>query len=510
MVFTAERVPRAILHLILGTAGIADAQGVFLPATDIRLREDISLLADSGCLRLAVDEWPLPRDEVAGAIAAGHCDGLPDAALQAALARVVRRTAARADAGNWRIRATSFTAGQPALLREYDTLGREHGELNLSGGASTGRYDVTLSVTGAADPADGQHVRLDGSDASLRLGNWLLGLNQIDRWWGPGFAGSLILSNNARPMPAISLDRIRSPPPVLPWLRWLGPWRFSWFFALGEQHRPDVDQPLFMGMRLSFKPSPWLELGLSRSAQFCGKGRRCTPLTFGRMLVGEDNVQENGVNGLNNPSDEPGNQMSGFDLRLTSPWKALPAVLYGQAIGEDNSQLSLPIRYLIQLGAQTWWTLGGTTLRGYVEFTDTATNVYGFWHFRDPSPGFRTDYAYRNHIFFAGYTYRGRTIGHTTDSDSKTTTTGLSLTASDGARWAVQWLESMLDRRGIPDIYDPVTFGPSHYHSLQLSWDGKVLDQDISVQIGHQRQAPSSAGSANGLFGFLQWRKALD
>ena len=31
-----------------------------------------------------------------------------------------------------------------------------------------------------------------------------LRLSVTDRWWGPGWDGSLILSNNARPIPAIT------------------------------------------------------------------------------------------------------------------------------------------------------------------------------------------------------------------------------------------------------------------------------------------------------------------
>jgi len=489
-------------------ASAAGAQGVFLPAPDIGLREDIALLADRGCVDLPVDEWPLARDDVARAVAASHCLQTQDAVLQASLARVAMRTAGAADGGQWRVRQVSALAGQPALLRQFDTAGRENGELNVAGGAATDRYGFTLSLTAVADPADGQHLRLDGSDASLRWGNWLLSLNQIDRWWGPGTVGSLILSNNARPMPAVSLDRIRSLAPGLPLLHWLGPWRFSWFFGLGERHRPDVDQPLFMGMRLSFKPSRMVEVGLSRSAQFCGAGRQCDAATFARMLIGQDNLY---YRGLHHPADEPGNQMSGFDLRLVSPWESVPVALFAQAIGEDNSQFSIPLRYLFQDGAQGWWSMPhGAVLRGYVEHADTSTDIYQLWEPEDPEPGFRTDFAYRNHIFFAGYRYRDRNIGYTTDSDSDTTAVGLSLTSRDGTRWSAQWLGGRLDRRGAPDVYDPVTFGPSHYRSVQLGWNGRVFGQDVGVQLGHERQTPASAGNANGLFGFLRWSKRLD
>jgi hypothetical protein len=472
----------AIACLLLTFSGVVVAQSPFVSASDVRLREDISLLADSGAIRLLVNEWPLARADVVQAIAGIHADELPSTALRNALLRV-RKKIEIANPEDWKNRSISLTAGQPALLRGFDTLGRAKGELTSSGGASTDRYALNLSVTAVLDPADGQHVRFDGSDVSLRVGNWLLSLNQIDRWWGPGIAGSLILSSNARPMPALSLDRVRSQPFDLPVLRRLGPWRFSWFFGLGEPHRPDVDQPLFMGMRVSFRPARWFEFAVSRSAQFCGRGRECRVGTFAKMLIGRDNA---GLRGLDlNPAKEPGNQMSGYDLRLASPWKRLPVAIYGQAIGEDNSDISLPIRFLTQIGAQTWWVLDdGFVLRAFLD--------------------------YRHHIFFAGYRYRGRTIGHTTDSDSLSNAIGLSLTERSGARWGLLWIEAMLDRKGVPDIYNPITFGPSHYHSLRLSWDGTLGGQQIGVQIGRERQTPSSAGSGNGMFGFIQWRRAFD
>ena len=55
-------------------------------------------------------------------------------------------------------------------------------------------------------------VALDGSYIAARLGNWSASLGQQERWWGPGWDGSLILSTNARPIPAVSFDR-RVPEP---------------------------------------------------------------------------------------------------------------------------------------------------------------------------------------------------------------------------------------------------------------------------------------------------------
>jgi Capsule assembly protein Wzi len=478
---------------------VAAAQSFFLPASDSRLRDDLSLLVDEGVLNLPVNEWPLARADVAESVARVDALDLHDAALRAAVARVVAATATPADAADWRIREVSVTAGEPGLLRDDATLGRENLELRSTGGMSNDRYGITLAATGVVDPSDGQHIRFDGSDVTVRWGNWLFSANQMDRWWGPGRDGSLILSTNARPMPALSLDRYRSLPVDFPVLRWLGPWRFSGFLGLGENERPDVDRPVFMGMRLSFKPAPIFEFGMSRTAQFCGKGRPCGLKTFGRVLIGQDNA---GIRGLNDPANEPGNQMAGFDLRIVSPFKALPLALYAQEIGEDNSSTGIPERYLGLFGAESWFMLdSGSVLRAHIEYANNSCKWY--------NPSLEPNCAYRQSIFFAGYRYRGRNIGHTADGDSETTSISLALTQPQGDKWSVLVRRGRLDAHGVPDPYNPVSQGRSDFDSVQFAWEGQVRGQGLAMQLGYERQKPASAGDAKGVFGFIQWRKPL-
>jgi hypothetical protein len=482
-------------------SGTAAAQGFFLPANDLRLREDLTLLADQGVINLPVNEWPLTRRDVAEAITQLKPEILEDEALRVTLARVQRASAEPDQADVWKIRELRATAGQPGLLRDYATAGRENGELTSIGGVSNDRYSITFAATGVVDASDGQDIRFDGSDIGIRWGNWLISANQIDRWWGPGREGSLILSSNARPMPAISLDRLRSLPIDLPVLRLLGPWRFTTFFAFGEDDRADIDEPLFMGMRLSFKPSSWFEFAMSRSAQFCGNGRECTVGTFGRMLIGQDNRGRRGAS--NDPAKEPGNQMAGFELRLVSPFKPLPIALYAQEIGEDNSSTGIPERYLGLFGSEMWFMLGtGSVLRAHVEYANTKAKWY---QTRD-----NWNIAYRQSIFFEGYSYRGRNIGHASDADAETASVGLSLTGRDGHRWSVLYRQGTLERDAVPDAYNPLTAGRSTYRATQLGWDGAIgSGHRLGVQLGYEKQAPASAGDAKGLFGFLQWRKAL-
>jgi hypothetical protein len=407
------------------------------------------------------------------------------------------------DADDWLIREVSATAGEPGLLRGYDTLGRDNGELRSVGGTRNDRWGMTIAATGVISPDDGKRLRLDGTDLTVRWGNWLFGANKMDRWWGPGRDGSLILSTNARPMAGVSLDRVRSVRPSVPILSWIGPWRFSGFLGSMESHRPDVNHPLFMAMRFSFQPAPILEFGLSRSAQFCGQNAaktrpNCDLSTFGRVLIGQDNA---GIRGLN-PADEPGNQMAGFDARLVSPFKALPVALYAQMIGEDNSSSGIPERYLGLFGAETWVLReSGATWRGRLEYASTSCK----WD----RPKLEPNCGYRQGIFQSGYRYHTRNIGHTTDSDSESVSLSLGLTTELGTRWVARVVQAKLDRNGGADNYNPLTQGPAKFDSGELTWAGRLFNQDLSARVGYERRVPVSGASHAGAFGFIQWRKGL-
>lgn len=492
--------PICIAAAAMLSTQLAQAQGYFLPATDSRLRDDVVLIADEGIIRLPTNAWPIPTADLAKAVARLKPEDIQEPALRAALMRVQARVAPRDDAGDWRIHEIRATAGEPGLLRTDATLGRESFELRSEGGAQTDRYNINIVAAAVADPSDDKTFRLDGSDFTVRWGNWLFSANQLDRWWGPGRDGSLILSTNARPMPGVSLDRMRSDPFDFPVLRWLGPWRFTGFLAVMEGDRADYDHPLFMGMRVSFRPLSILEFGLSRTAQFCGEGRTCDYKTIGNMLIGQDNA---GIRGLNGQVEEPGNQMAGADFKLVSPFESLPIALDAQFIGEDSSSSLIPERYLGQLGAEGWFLLNsGSVFRARLEYANTKCK----W---SSSSDEFANCAYAHTVFFGGYRYHSRTIGHTTDTDSETISGTFSLTQGDGQRWRATLRHGRLDRFGPADPYDPVTQGPSDFDSAELIWEGVLWNQNLGLQLGYQNQSGSATDDHSGVFGFIQWRKVL-
>jgi hypothetical protein len=144
----------------------------------------------------------------------------------------------------------------------------------------------------------------------------------------------------------------------------------------------------------------------------------------------------------------------------------------------------------------------GSVLRAHVEYANTKVKWY--------DSEIEWDWSYWQAIFTEGYRYRGRNLGHTTDGDAETTSIGLSLTSGEGSRWAALVRRGRLDICCTPYMNSRVSSGPSDYISGELSWEGRIRGHELGLQLGYEEQSPSSAGDANGIFGFLQWRKSFD
>lgn len=119
------------------------------------------------------------------------------------------------------------------------------------------------------DTARGQLIE---GYAKGRLGFVELIVGREPLWWGPGFHGSMLISNNAV---GLDLIRLRTANQVtLPWiLEYLGPLKFEAFFGRLEEERNNFPRSKVTGMRLDLAPFPWLEIGASRTVVFDGEGR---------------------------------------------------------------------------------------------------------------------------------------------------------------------------------------------------------------------------------------------
>ncbi len=477
------------LLVLVALTGGAQADPWLAPG-DEGIRHDIQLLADAGILRGPVTTWPLSWPDVARDVLSAEESDF-DLSTAAALVRV-RRLARNASGVGFHgtgLRASGGT--EPSRLRGFADAPREEGELAMRASWLTDHLAVNLQVTAVTDPADGKEIRADGSYLGINIANFMISAGYMERWWGPGWDGNLLLSTNARPIPSVTLERNYTDPFKSRWLSWIGPWRAS--IAVGETESDVVlSRVRFLAARVNFKPRPWLEFGVSRTAQWCGAGRNCDWGTFTDMLFGRDNQTDEG--GIS--PDQPGNQMAGYDMRLRSPWRSIPVAFYGQMIGEDEAG-GLPAKFMGLFGLETWAATPFGGLRVRAEYADTACN------FSRESPLY--DCAYRHAIYPQGYTYRGRVIGHTMDNDSRMYSLGALLNRPGGDTVSLTLRQTELNRDGGRHAISEV---PADSDDVELRYSRPIGIGRASLGLGYERGG-GTADTDSGFRGHLTWQQGF-
>jgi hypothetical protein len=463
----------------------------WLAPGDEGLRSDILLLADAGILRGPVTTWPISWPDIARDVIDAQEHGLDSATANALLRvrRLARTASARGFAGAG-IRASG--AYEPQTLRGFADSPREEGELALRASWLGDHFAANLQGSYVVDADDQKNWRPDGSYLGVNFGNFMLSAGFMERWWGPGWDGSLILSSNARPIPSVTLERNYTDPFETRWLSWLGTWRASIAMGRAESSGVPVPDVRFFAARVNFKPRPWLEFGLTRTAQWCGGDRPCDWSTFGDMVLGNDNQ----VSDDSAANDQPGNQMAGYDMRLRSPWRAVPIAFYTQWIGEDEAG-GLPSKFIGQFGLEGWGSsrLGGWRVRA--EFNDTACN------FSRETAEFGC--AYRNAIYPQGYAFRGRIIGSSMDNDSRMYTLAGLLNRANGDVISLTMRRIELNRDGGEHAISDV---PLDLDNVELRYSRGLGDGTVSVGMGYGDPVNSTASSSRA-HGFAIWQQGF-
>ncbi|NQT75137.1 MAG: hypothetical protein HQ566_01295, partial [Candidatus Omnitrophica bacterium] len=100
--------------------------------------------------------------------------------------------------------------------------------------------------------------------------NMELSAGRTSMWWGPGFNGALLLTDNAYPLDTVRWNNIR--PFRLPWLlKKLG--RFNALFIVSRlEEKRDIPNAFITGWRLDYTPWDFLKLGFGHILMHGGKG----------------------------------------------------------------------------------------------------------------------------------------------------------------------------------------------------------------------------------------------
>jgi Capsule assembly protein Wzi len=243
-------------------------------------------------------------------------------------------------------------------------------------------------------------------EASLKLTFWNVALEfgRGSQWWGPGYHGSLLLTDHAFPLDMIKLgsdETFR-----LPWLfSKLGAFKINSFLARLEGDQTFSHEKIF-GLRISYLPTSWLELGFTRLTQFDGQG---SGGSFPRTLIDcyKDPPNQEGVAQCN--------EQAMVDVTAKVPHVPylipFPAgmQIYGELGSEDkwSKLISTRAAYLAGIYIPQLFSNDTTDLR--IEFADTdyprrySPELVGVW--------------YNNGTFTNGMRQYGFPLGHHMGAD---------------------------------------------------------------------------------------------
>ena len=157
--------------------------------------------------------------------------------------------------------------------------------------------------------------------------NWIFSFGKQSSWWSPDFSNAFLLSNNAAPMYMFRVSR--QAPFEIPGLsRVLGPMKIEFFVGkLSGNQFPA--RPFLHGEKFSFKPSPNLEFGFTRTGEMAGVGRPTTPKAIWLSYTTLTNsVYFGAIN--------PGKRTAGFDLNYRIPYLRDWLTIYADSLTTDN------------------------------------------------------------------------------------------------------------------------------------------------------------------------------
>ncbi len=243
---------------------------------------------------------------------------------------------------------------------------------------------------------------------AMNISDWQLSYGNQSLWWGPDVGGAMMISDNAEPLRMFRVSRVT--PAKLPgFLGVLGPVRAEFFIGqysgyefmftpsglVGQFGSSLHPQPIVHGERFSIKPTPNLEIGLSRTTDYGGPDY---PLTWHTFLRSVFSLNET----IPGAANKPGSRRSGFDFSYR-----IHNGLTWYADGFTEHDTFSPI-----VGPDTAAWLGGIylpRLPGLHKMDFRAEGVY-----TDPPIGGNvgSGFFYYDPTWISGFTNGGQLMGH--------------------------------------------------------------------------------------------------
>ena len=449
---------------------------------DMQLRNDVEILARHGVISGPVNTWPISWKQITRNLSRTAEMDLPPY-VRLAVMRVKEKIP-----GKFRTAVRIQATNNPAIVRGFATTARNDLDADATLEYNNSDSGTTIHIQGGYRKGNGEdYTHLDGSYLSQDMGNWSAYAGAFDRWWGPGRESTLIMSNNARPMPSVGLRRIEPKAFETKWLSWMGPWQWDMFVAKMEKDR-HIPNALFVGMRLSFEPIENFEVGLSRTLQLCGEGRVCNFKSWMHGLIGFgdlDNFGDTKEDILN----QPGNQLASLDFAYSFSVKDdINIKLYFEGTAEDLV-IVLPYTYARLAGVTFYGPYGdaGSHWRITTEASDTTGSLAWLYGHH------RKGVLYNHFIYKTGYRYKGRTIGHSLDSDSQLFSISTSYTTPDNWKFQLKYQRAKINVDGIGR--NTVSVPTKNIDIFEASVQGNFGFGNLKVDLRHASDGIPALGN---------------
>ena len=394
-------------HLLAGIILLctSSAQAAWwVEPTDLPLRADIQLLADTGIILQPVTTFPLMWAGLKQDL-----DKAEIASLSSIQADAYSRVMSAYDKDHQAV-STQVKLGAATDTARFLGFGhdyRDKAEAAVSVDVTQSWFSGRVSGSYHTDPIDGNSARLDDSFAAVMLGNWIVSAGAQQKYWGPGWDSGLIQTTNARPMPGITFSRNNSEAFETPWLNWIGPWTFTTSFSQMESDRyvPDTQH---WGARGTLRPISKLEVGFSWTMQWGGEG-------YGNSLGDWWDGLFNGGQSENEIENGQENMLAGYDFRWSDTAFGIPYGIYYERIHEDYHHGKNKLINAANMGGVDF-VLSDLNTRVFIEYADTKVSC-GI-----DSQAYNC--LYEHGFYKSGYRYYGKSLGSTYDNDSETLVIG--------------------------------------------------------------------------------------
>jgi Capsule assembly protein Wzi len=186
---------------------------------------------------------------------------------------------------------------------------------------------------------------LEGYASAHVLGHEI-SFGKMDNWYGPGVGGGMAWSNNAENIWSFRINRVE--PLYIPYIsRIAGLIRYDFFVGPLKGHNFPVS-PWTHAEKISFKPTPNVEIGFERTVIWGGKGHE--PITFGTFWRSFYSISDT-TGGEKFSTRDPGARFSAFDFSWRLPFLRNWVTFYNDSeVHDDVFPITAPRHAAIRPG----------------------------------------------------------------------------------------------------------------------------------------------------------------